>query len=179
VGKGRKRPQQSSADRRAALFEQLGTASATSRWAQSGNPVKKRIAALEVAWREALQWLFEDIQKMFGNFSVIGDAYDDLDMNVAALKALMIEKGVITEDEFQAKKKYFVGVLNKERRRRQSELQNLQRHAEEEAKRVAEAEEAALDGSTVSSELKRMHKAALETGKNPELPSEATIFGGG
>lgn len=161
-------------------------ASVTSAWINSDNPIKKRVARLEVAWREGLQWVLEDIQKMFGNFEVIGDAYDDLDINIASLKALLVEKQVITEEEFEAKKQYFIGVMNAERQRRQEELERLQAEAEKKAQedaetdaKVAEAEAQASDGSKVTSELKRMHKAATESDKdNIEVPDGATVFGG-
>ena len=160
-------------------------ASATSAWVSSDNPIKRRIARLEVAWREGLQWLAEDIQKMFQNFTVIGDAYDDLDMNVASLKALLIEANVFTEEEFAEKKEYFIGVLNAERQRRQEEIERLQAEAQQAAEKndeveqkVAEAEAEAHDGSKVTPELKRMHKAATEADREHiDVPDGATVFG--
>ena len=162
-------------------------ASATDRWAQSTNPVKKRIGRLEIAWREGLQWLAEDLQKMFQNFRVVGDAYDRLDVNVAAIKAILIEKDIITHEEFEEKQTFLIGILNAERQRRQEELQRLQRESDAAAleraeleRKAAEAAEGAADGSTVTPELKRIHQAATEAGSKDEIevPAGARVFGG-
>jgi len=160
--------------------------SATDAWAKSTHPVKKRVGRLEIAWREGMQWMAEDIQKMFRNFAIIGDAYDQQDLNVAALKGLLLEKGIITEEEFQAKRGFFSKLLIAERERRQAELKAVQEAAEakqaEDAEIEAKADEAALgaaDGSTVTPELKRMHKAAQEAGSDElHVPEGVTVFGG-
>lgn len=158
-------------------------AGATDKWAQSENPVKRRIGRLEIVWREAVQWLSEDVSAMFSNFGTIADAYDTLDINIAATKTLLVEKGVFTEEEFQARRGYLIGVLNAERQRRQDELQRLQAEAQERDEVEAKAQEAeskAWDKSTVTPGLKKMHRKSKEAGETENLyiPDGATVFGG-
>jgi len=156
------------ADRRARLLEELGTASGTDNWASSTHPVKKRIGRLEVAWREVLQWLLEDIRKMFKNFETISDAYDILDVNIAAVKSLCVDKGLFTEEEFKARQKYIFGVLDAERTRRQAELEAAQARQREEAARPPE--------ERVDPELVRMHESAKATTDADHVPRSATIY---
>jgi len=153
------------------------------KWLNSSNPVKRRVAALEATMRGGIDGFAQDIANMFENFKIIADAYDSQDVNTAALKSLLLKKGIITEDEFQEERQYFIKVLNDERARRQAELEKLQQEAAEEAEREAEMDAAvkeieaqAADGSKVTPELRRMHKAAVEAGKAPEDPPEATRF---
>jgi hypothetical protein len=180
MGKNKPRRQRS-AQQRAHALEMLGTAAATASWQRSDNPIKRRIATLEVGWREAMQWLLEDIQAMFQNFGIVADAYDQLDINIAALKAVLIEKGVITEEEFAAKQQHFIGIINAERERRQQELEKMQQEQEledeAEAARVAEAEAGATDGSHVDPQLQEMRRRAVEAGESSDLPDGAFIFG--
>jgi len=163
------------------------SSSVTEAWAKSTNPVKKRIGRLEVAWREGMQWLAEDLQTMFRNFETIGDACDTLDVNIAAVKALCIEKGIFTNEEFAEKQVSLTGLLNKERLRRQAELERLQKEAAAQAvvdadleAKAAEAAAGAADGSHVTGDLKKMHKAATAAGEPKEIdvPAGATVFGG-
>jgi hypothetical protein len=184
-GARRKGPPKKSMDR-LQILQDLRS-SATDLWVQSANPVKKRIGRLEVAWRDGIQWLSEDIQKMYQNFQVVGDAYDRLDINIAAIKAILIEKQVFTEEEFRVKQGFLIGVMDRERMRRQAELKRIQEEADAAAlkqaevdAKAAEAEAAASDGSTVSPELKRMHQAATAAGESDEIevPVGATVFGG-
>lgn len=158
------------ASRRAQLLENLGTATGTDGWAKSQNPIKSRIGRLEVAWREALQWLMEDIRKMFQNFETVGDAYDIVDVNVASVKSLCIEKGIFTEEEFQKRQKYLFGVLDKERARRQAELEEI-------AKKQAAAPQAPAEGE-VDPELRRMRASAAATKDTDHVPPQATVLGG-
>lgn len=174
-------PQQQVDPRQRAL-EQMATKTATSKWLRSQNPLKKRIARLEVAWREGLQWIAEDVQKMFGNFTTIADAYDEIDVNVAAVKSLMVDKGLITEEEFSDRREALIKLIQEERKRRQAELEKLEEQARlqeedpEEAERVAEAEKKARDGSRVDPELVKMRQKA-EKAKDYR-PPEAFTFGG-
>jgi multidrug resistance efflux pump len=162
-------------------------ASATDKWIHSDNPIKKRVARLEVAWREGFDYLLDDVRKMFQNFAVISDAYDQLDVNTMVLKTLLIDKGVISEEEFQAKRQELLEMVARIREQKQKELEEAQRkaaeeeasaEAAEEAARVAEAERGATDGSTVDPELSRMRKAAEAAGQEVSYPTEAFRFGG-
>ena len=154
---------------RDSLIRSLGAA-ATDAWLHSDNAVKKRVARLEVAWRDGLQHVFDDIQRIFGNFAVISDAYDTLDINMAAVKSLCIDNGVFTEEDFSGRKDVLIKLLNTERARRQEELEKQQAELE---KKKREADE-----NQASPELQRMHKAATDTTDADHFPSEATIFGG-
>ena len=168
MAKGRQ-PRHSEASVRAQILERLGTAASTDSWARSSNPVKKRVGRLEVVWREAIQWLLEDIQRMFQNFAVIADAYDEVDINAAALKSLLVEKGVITEEEFASRRGILKDMLIQERTRRQEEMERLK--AEEKERRDREDAE-----SDPNADLRRMKKAAESAASNP-IPNEAFIFG--
>ncbi len=156
------------AERRAKLLEEIGTAAMTENWAKSTNPVKRRIGRLEVAWREALQWLMEDIKKMFQNFEVVSDAYDIVDVNIAAVKSLCIDKGVFTEAEFTARQQAIMRLLDAERERRQKELVALQAKQREEASRPAE--------DRVDPELVKMRDAAASTTDADHVPAAASIL---
>lgn len=148
---------------------------ATTAWLRSENAVKRRIATLEVVWRDAVEFLAQDIQAMFGNFEVIADAYDIVDINTAVLKQALIEKGVITEEEFQAKAGELRKVLHRVREKKARELEELRKKAEEEVEEVADPDQP----DQPDRDLVRMKKAAEEAGRAGGFPSSATIFGGG
>lgn len=132
-------------------------------WAKSPNPLKRRIARLEIAWREVMQGLFEDIRRMFENFVLISDSYDKLDINIASVKSLCVQKGIFTEEEFKERQQYLFGVLDRTRIAKQAELDRLV--AQVEAER------------NVDPKLVRMRKAAEEA--ENYIPKSATILGGG
>lgn len=154
------------------VLESLPTLANTEKWLRSTNPVKKRIASLERVWRGGLDWLLNDIQKMFTNIELLAEGHDNIDLNVAALKSLMVDKGVITEEEFAERRQKLFAITQKKRMKMLEEA----RRAEEEAERVKEAEEKAHDGSAVTPELPRMRKAAEDA--SGHVPPEAFEFGG-
>ena len=159
-------------DRRAQFMERVAQLSSGSKWATSANPVKQRIGQLEIAWREGLQGVMEDIRSMFLNFQTMGDAYDTVDVNVASIKSLLIDKGVFTEAEFQERQAFLFKVLDAERVRRQVEL---------EAKRAATPSGlgAPTNGGAVDADLVRMRNEAAATTDADHVPPQASIFGGG
>jgi len=145
-------------------------------WAKSQNPVKARIGALEIAWREGLQGLMEDIQRMFQNHATIADAYDVLDVNVATVKSLCVDKGVFTEEEYQARRKAIFAILDKERQRRQVELEA--KLAAEQARKEGGTGEVVKDEQVVDPQLVKMRDSAKSTTGADHIPKQATVFGG-
>lgn len=162
---------------RARLLEELGTATGTDGWAKSTNPVKKRIGRLEVGWREAIQWLLEDIRRMFKNHEDIADAYDVVDVNIAAVKSLCVDKGIFTEEEFKARQKQLFVYVDAERRRRQVELEA--KLAEERAKKEGKSGDVVADKNVVDPGLVKMRDSAADTAGKDHEPDSAYIFGGG
>ena len=185
-GKGRTPRGPSALERRAAALHAISS-SATSAWLKTDNPIKRRIASLEVAWREGIGWLVNDIQSMFSNFAVLIDGHEKVDINVQALKSVLIEKGIITDEEFQAKMVYWQEVYERVREQKEEQRRAAEEEAErqaelttEERNQVAEAERQAMDGSKVDQDLVDMKRAAIAAAEDESpYPSEATVFGGG
>lgn len=112
--------------------------------------IEERLEVLENIQSGGIDWLAKEMQGLFHNDNVIGQAVESHDTTIAAIKALLIEKGIITEDEIEAKKK---------------EIDDLRAKAEKARAQEAEFQKAA-------EHLKR--KALEEQGH----PPEAFIFGG-
>lgn len=163
-------------ERRAQFMARVAQLGGDSKWATSSNPVKQRIGQLEIAWREGLQGLMEDIRKMFQNFETVGDAYDTLDVNIAAVKSLLVEKGVFTEEEFAKRQRYLFGVLDKERRRRQAELAS--KLAEAQVRTEGKSADVVADKNIVDPGLVRLRDKAVATTDADHVPVAATMFGG-
>jgi len=136
--------------------------------------VKRRIAALEAAVSDGIDFLTEDIQRMFQNFTLVADSHDQHELTIAAIKGVLLDKGVLTEDEFQAKRNYFLRLMQEDRERRQKELEAKLAEAEEaEVKEEPEEDDPNKD---VDPELKRMKQAAVSAGQSRSDPPEATMF---
>lgn len=116
----------------------------------SKKSIEKRLEVVEKIQSGGIDWLAKEVQGLFQNDNVIGEAVEDHDTTIAALKALLVEKGIITEDEVQAKRKQ----INKMRADAQKARQK-----EAEMRQVAE----------------NAKKAALE---DQGHPPEAFLFGG-
>lgn len=161
---------------REAVLQRLASQPNTSKWLSSDNPIKRRIAVLEVAWRDAVQWLAEDVQKMFSNLQLIADAHTELDLNLATLRSLLEDKGVTTDAEFTERKAAILDLYTKMQEKTGEDLNDddLPEEGPEEAT-LADEDEAA-DGSSVSPELVKMRKAAKSA--SGYVPPEAYIFGG-
>lgn len=158
------------------LLEELATLNGNDSWARSDNPVKKRIGRLEVAWREGMQWLMEDVQKMFGNFETVSDAYDIVDVNIATVKALCIDKGIFTEAEFKLKQGAMFAMVDRIRARKQQELDAAL--AAEKAKVNGRVPDVVPDKTIVDPALVKMREAAQATTDEDHVPKHATMFGG-
>lgn len=163
--------------RRQRFMAEIASLSVGDKWSTSTNEVKRRIGRLETAWREGLQGLMGDIQAMFQNHATIADAYDILDVNIATIKSLCVEKGVFTEAEFTARQQYLFGVVDRERQRRQAELEAKLAQAREEAE--GRSGDIVADKDIVDPELVRLRERASETRASDHVPEHATIFGGG
>ena len=162
--------------RRAEFMARVARLGAGDKWATSSNPVKQRIGQLEIAWREGLQGLMEDIKAMYANFVTVSDGYDIIDVNIAAVKSLCIDKGVFTEEEYVARRKAIFGILDRERLRRQKELEA--KLAEAEAKKAGQAGDTVADENIVDPQLVRMREGAKSTTDDDHIPAAATVFGG-
>ena len=112
--------------------------------------IEERVQVLEKIQSGGIDWLAKEVQGLFHNDGVIGSAVEQHDTTIAAIKALLIEKGIITDAEVQAKRK---------------EIDDLRAKAEK-----ARAEEAKF--RKAAEQLKRT--AIEEQGH----PPEAFIFGG-
>ena len=161
-------------ERRRRLAQSLQSFSRSEKWAASSNAAKRRIAALEAAVTDGIDLLAEDIQGMFQNFALVADSHDSHELTIAAIKGVLLDKGVITEDEFQEKRSYFVDLMNKDRERRQAALDKALKEAE--AKELKEEPEEDDPHADVDPELKRMRAAAAAAGQSRSDPPEATVF---
>jgi hypothetical protein len=167
---GREKDEQKAraATRRERLLDELMTGAMTENWAKSPNPVKRRIGRLEVGWREGIQWLAEDIRKMYLNFTTVSDAYDILDVNLAAIKSLCIDKGIFTEEQFTLRRDDIMAYVDAERTRRQAEMEAIAEAARVEAAKPPEEK--------VDADLVRMHDSAAATTDEDHIPKSATLF---
>jgi hypothetical protein len=161
--------------RRRKILESLTNDAMTESWATATNPVKRRIGRLEVAWRDGIQWLAEDIRKMFLNFTTIADAYDIADVNLAAIKSLCIDKGIFTDEDFEVRRAVIMKFVDEDRQRRQAELDELTAAA---AARTEEAEaaETSLPVRGLDREAVTIRDAVLASKDESHIPKSATLF---
>ena len=126
---------------------------------QSKEGLKRRVKTLETVVSDGIDQLILEVRRLDGNIRVLAEALEQHDTTIAALRAIIVESDVATDDEIDAKRKELEGIRNKVR---------------EEAER--KAEEANKKYANVDPELKAMHKAAVEA--KDEHPKEAFIFDG-
>jgi hypothetical protein len=112
--------------------------------------IEERVQVLEKVQTGGIDWLAKEVQGLFHNDNVIGSAVESHDTTIAAIKALLIEKGIITESEVEAKK---------------AEIDDLRAKAESARAKEAEFRQAA----------ERLKKKAQE---DQGHPPEAFIYGG-
>lgn len=101
--------------------------------------LEKRVEVLEKVQTDGIDWLASEVKGLFHNDNVIGQAVEDHDTTLAALKALLIEKGIITEDEVSAKRKE-IDLLRENTMKARAKEAEL-RSVAEAAKKVALAEQ--------------------------------------
>ena len=97
--------------------------------------IEERLKVLEKVQGDGIDWLAKEMQGLFHNDGVIGEAVEDHDTTLAALKSLLIDKGIITEGEVQAKRAEIDKMRADSQKARQQEAEML--HVAEQAKKVA------------------------------------------
>jgi len=110
--------------------------------------LKARVDTIEKVQTEGIDWLATEIKSLFSNDSVIGEAVESHDTTIAAIRALLVSKGILTDEEIDAK-----------------------------AKEINTIREAAAENLKKTEELMKMKTAAENAGKEGH-PTEAFIFGG-
>lgn len=112
--------------------------------------IEERLETLEKVQGDGVDWLAKEMKGLFHNDAVIGQAVENHDTTIAAIKALLVEKGILTDDEIEAKRKEIDRIRADAMKAREKEAELL---------RVAE----------------NAKKAALE---DQGHPPEAFVFGG-
>ena len=145
----------------------VGTGPVKNKW-------KKRLEVLEKTLTDGIDRIVLDIRNIYNNEQVLAAGLDELDENTATIRALLVAKGVFTDEEFDAKKQELQNIKARVQAKRQEE----QEKAEELARQKQDAERRADDGSNVDPELLRIKKAAEVAGQDSDHPEGAFIFGG-
>lgn len=101
----------------------------------SKKSIEHRLEVIEKIQSGGIDWLAKEVQGLFQNDNVIGEAVEDHDTTIAALKALLVEKGIITEDEVQAKRRQIDKMRADALKARQKEAE--MRQVAENAKKAA------------------------------------------
>jgi hypothetical protein len=134
------------------------------------NPIKKRLELLEGLLGDGIDKLVLEIQRVDGNIYILAGGLEDIDDNTAALRALGVEKGFFTEEEFESKKKEIADIRLKAR-------EEAARKAEE-AEKEPEPEAEPEDPTQPDAELVAMRDAAVAAGQDEGVPDGAFVFGG-
>lgn len=129
------------------------------------NKVKERLEKVEKVQSQGIDLLIREVQRLDGNDRVIAEGFEDIDLNAATLRSLLVQKGIITDEEFGAEKARLVAL--KLQAQKQAEQKRKEEEATAEAERMLESDD----------ELVRMKNAAESAGQEGH-PEEAFIFGG-
>lgn len=132
------------------------------------NPLKKRLEVLEAVLSEGIDRIIQDQRRIDENMGILVGAMEDIDNNVATLRAFGVTSGVFTDDAFEAKKLEVVA------------LRDAAFRAAEAKEALAQAAKEVLppDPSQPDTELVRMREKAVQAGKDTSLPDGAFVFGG-
>ena len=114
--------------------------------------IRARVETMEKIQGEGIDMLAQEIRGLYENDRVIGSAAEQHDTTIAAIRALLVGKGILTNDEIEQKSAEIDEIRTKELLRR--------KEAEEKER-----------------ELSRLSEAAEAAGKEGH-PKEAFIFGG-
>jgi len=133
---------------------------------------KKRMAVLEAVMSQGIDQLISEVQRIDYNVNIIAGALDDIDINVATLREIFKEKGIVSAEEFFAKKE----VVIEAKRKAIEAAKEAQEAAREELTRKAKEMEEHPD---VDPELVAMKQNAEVAGEEVDHPEGAYIFGGG
>jgi len=134
---------------------------------KSKNIVKRRLETLEKIQTDGIDWLAHEVRGLYHNEQLLASAMEEQDNLLAAMRALLVGKGICTNQEIDDKKKEVEGI-----RQRAIEAQKEQEQEQEQA-REKEAQEALQPDP----EMDRMKRAA-ESAAGEGHPTEAFIFGG-
>ena len=119
------------------------------------NVVKRRLEALERVHSEGIDHFAEDLRNLYANQMELANGFEGLDMNTAVLQAVLLKKGIITQEELDAQRQDLIAHI------KAAQAQAAAKQAEE----------------TVDPDLVKMKEAA-EAAKEAGHPPEAFIFGG-
>lgn len=176
------------AQNRASLLEELRRrGSEDSKWLSSSNPIKRRIAALEVAWGPGIGNLAEDIVSVYRVIESLMSVGQQQEATILAMKSILIDKGIVSEEEFDERvlkaRAYLAIVEERHVRDRdaeehaalmEEELNEKLRQTLAEKAPDESAEEALRD---VNPELLRMYRAATSQ-EESDVPEGAYFFKG-
>jgi predicted nucleotidyltransferase len=101
--------------------------------------LEKRIATLEKVQADGIDRLIREIQALFANDAVLGEAATTHDDLLASMKALLIEKRIFSEDAVSEKLKEIHQIRKRAEafHKQQEEMTAVSRRAEEAAKEQA------------------------------------------
>jgi len=134
------------------------------------NPTKQRLDVLERVMSNGIDQLIREIQRVDYNINIIANALEDIDINVATFREIFKEKGIVSAEEFFAKKETVIEAKR--------EALEAARKAQEEALAEAERKKKELEEHPgVEPELIAMKQAAEVAGEEVDHPEGAFIFG--
>jgi len=113
--------------------------------------ITERVECIEKIQADGIDWLANEIKVLFQNDSVIGSAVEEHDTTIGAIRALLVSKGILTDEEIDKKR---------------TELDKIRADAMEHQQAVAKQK----------AELNALSDAADAAGKEGH-PPEAFIFG--
>ena len=125
--------------------------------------LKRRVITLETVVSEGIDKLILEVHRINNNIHVLAGAMEELDANIAALRAIMVISEIATDDEIDAKRLELGAIRD-----------GVRKEAEEAAEKLAKKKEEKY--ANIDPELMRMHKAAEDASE--EHPEDAFIFGG-
>jgi hypothetical protein len=134
------------------------------------NKVKERVAAVEQSQMTGIDMLIGEVRRIDGNVRVVAEGIENVDNAAAALAMLLIAKGVITKEEFQAKEAKIVQLRAEVSAKAKAEQEAVATQVKADAE---EAKELAPD-----TELVQLHNRAVKAGETNEHPEGAFFFGG-
>lgn len=97
--------------------------------------IEERVQLLEKIQGGGIDWLANEMKGLFQNDDVIGSAVEEHDTTIAAIKALLVEKGILTEREISTKKEQIDRMRAEAVKAREKEAEMLQ--IAEQAKKAA------------------------------------------
>ena len=84
--------------------------------------LKGRVETLEKVQTDGIDWLANEVKNLFQNDKVIAGGLESQDNTVAAIRALLVEKGILTDPEIDAKTQEVEDLRTKAIQRKEEEL---------------------------------------------------------